>query len=71
MPTLPLESLTAGRPMPPLARALIGLGLLLAKWEERRMTRLGLSRLDPHLLRDIGLDARAAEVETAKPFWRG
>ncbi|WP_145103726.1 DUF1127 domain-containing protein [Cereibacter sediminicola] len=63
-------ALILNRPLPPLARALFGLGLLVLRWEERRQTRLGLSRLDPHLLRDIGLTARAAEIEASKPFWQ-
>jgi uncharacterized protein YjiS (DUF1127 family) len=33
---------------------------------ERRL----LSRLDPHLLRDIGLSPEEAQTECAKPFWR-
>ena len=36
----------------------------------RRRDRLNLSRLEPHLLRDIGLDADRASQECAKPFWR-
>jgi uncharacterized protein YjiS (DUF1127 family) len=36
----------------------------------RRRDRLRLARLDAHLLRDIGLDAREAEAECAKPFWQ-
>jgi uncharacterized protein YjiS (DUF1127 family) len=36
----------------------------------RRRERLQLSTLDPHMLRDIGVDAMAAQAECAKPFWR-
>jgi uncharacterized protein YjiS (DUF1127 family) len=36
----------------------------------RRRERIQLASLDPHLLRDIGLAAEAAEEECAKPFWR-
>lgn len=38
----------------------------LARHRDRQM----LSRLDPHLLRDIGIDPAAARAESAKPFWR-
>ncbi len=36
----------------------------------RRRDRNCLARLDPHLLRDIGLDADTIAQECAKPFWR-
>lgn len=36
----------------------------------RRRERLQLAALDPHLLRDIGLDSQTAETECAKPFWK-
>lgn len=36
----------------------------------RRRDRQRLSRLDAHLLRDIGLDPTRAAEECAKPFWR-
>ncbi|NJM82024.1 MAG: DUF1127 domain-containing protein [Tabrizicola sp.] len=39
-------------------------------WRARRKDRTSLSRLDPHLLRDIGLDEGTVAVECAKPFWR-
>ncbi|MCE6952943.1 DUF1127 domain-containing protein [Cereibacter sphaeroides] len=70
IPQTPPAVLNLNRPMPPLARVLFDLGLVVLRWEERRLTRLGLSRLDPHLLRDIGLTRRAAEIEASKPFWR-
>jgi uncharacterized protein YjiS (DUF1127 family) len=36
----------------------------------RRRDRIKLARLDPHLLRDIGLDSGRVTEECAKPFWR-
>ncbi|PZQ99683.1 MAG: hypothetical protein DI533_03220 [Cereibacter sphaeroides] len=39
-------------------------------WVARRNTRLNLSRLDAHLLRDIGLNERDVTAECTKPFWR-
>ena len=66
----PPAVLNLNRSMPPLARVLFDLGLVVLRWEERRQTRLGLSRLDTHMLRDIGLTQRAAEIEASKPFWR-
>ncbi|MCB6178159.1 DUF1127 domain-containing protein [Rhodobacter sp. Har01] len=34
-----------------------------------RRERLRLGRLDPHLLRDIGLSAEAAAAEAGRPIW--
>lgn len=56
--------------LPPLSRALIEAGLALAQWEMRRRTRNALTRLDPHLLRDIGLGPAERTAECARPFWR-
>jgi uncharacterized protein YjiS (DUF1127 family) len=42
----------------------------LVQANERRAQRLCLAHLDPHLLRDVGLDATAVAAECAKPFWR-
>lgn len=40
-------------------------------WTGRRAARHALGRLEPHLLRDIGLMPEAAAAEAQKPFWRG
>ena len=39
-------------------------------WIERSRNRRALTRLDDHLLRDIGISREAAEREAARPFWR-
>lgn len=62
--------LIAGRPLPPLSRIAFAFAMTVLAWENRRHTRAALQRLDPHVLRDIGLDPVAAEDEAAKPFWR-
>lgn len=36
----------------------------------RRRDRRRLGHLDPHLLRDIGLDVETAGQESVKPFWQ-
>lgn len=56
--------------LPPLSRLLVGAGLALARWELRHRTRGALKRLDPHLLRDIGLSPTDRASECARPFWR-
>jgi uncharacterized protein YjiS (DUF1127 family) len=42
----------------------------LAAWRVRAQTRSALQKLDPHLLRDIGLPLDEAQGESVKPFWR-
>jgi uncharacterized protein YjiS (DUF1127 family) len=39
-------------------------------WHHRAKSRLALSRLDPHLLDDIGISQRQAQDELRKPFWK-
>ncbi len=56
--------------LPPLSRLLVRAGFALATWEMRRRTRGALNRLEPHLLRDIGLDPSQRSAECARPFWR-
>jgi uncharacterized protein YjiS (DUF1127 family) len=53
-----------------LRAAQVRLWQIAAQWSARRRDRLALARLDPHLLQDIGLDARDAAKECAKPLWR-
>jgi uncharacterized protein YjiS (DUF1127 family) len=42
----------------------------LVQANERHAQRQCLAHLDPHLLRDVGLDATTVAAECAKPFWR-
>lgn len=56
--------------LPPLSRVLVTAGFAMARWEMRRRTRGALKRLDPHLLRDIGLSTDDRSAECARPFWR-
>lgn len=46
-------------------------GDCVALWQRRWKSRRDLRRLDERLLRDIGVDRRAALEEACKPFWRG
>ena len=63
-----IRTLTAPRSVPTgfLAR----LGRSVAALLTRRRERAMLARLEPHLLRDIGIDPNEATSEAAKPFWR-
>jgi uncharacterized protein YjiS (DUF1127 family) len=40
-------------------------------WHARARQRRRLAMLDDQLLKDIGLTRCDAEMEAAKPFWRG
>lgn len=56
--------------LPTAAHVLISVAVTVTKWDRYRRTRKELKALDPHLLNDIGLTARAASIEARKPFWR-
>ncbi|WP_225029250.1 DUF1127 domain-containing protein [Xinfangfangia pollutisoli] len=68
--TAPALSLAAPASLPPLSRALVALAMTLARWDERRQSRRALARLDPHMLRDVGLSAAHRDIEAQKAFWR-
>jgi len=53
-----------------LLRGIMAVPRNLAAWVRRHRTRQDLSHLEPHLLRDIGLDDLTVAAECAKPFWR-
>jgi uncharacterized protein YjiS (DUF1127 family) len=40
------------------------------RWMARSSQRRHLPTLSTHDLRDIGISAKAAAIESAKPFWR-
>lgn len=58
------------QPQMVLSRARSGLMSLILTWDFRHRSRHQLGNLPPHLLRDLGLNAIAAQDEAAKPFWR-
>lgn len=66
----PTVSLALPQHLPALSRGLVALALAFARWEDRRLTRRALARLDDHMLNDIGLCAISAQSEAQKPFWR-
>lgn len=55
--------------LPPLSRLVLAAAVRVVTWENRQRTRKGLKRLDPHLLRDVGLDPITAEAESNRRFW--
>ncbi|MHB2267654.1 DUF1127 domain-containing protein [Aliihoeflea sp. PC F10.4] len=46
------------------------LRLIFRIWPQRRDQRARLLELEPHELRDIGIDRDEALREGCKPFWR-
>lgn len=58
------------QPLSPLADLALRVAVVATKWQARRSTRLALSRLDAHLLKDIGLDRHVAHSETRRMFWQ-
>ncbi|VDC33394.1 hypothetical protein XINFAN_03807 [Pseudogemmobacter humi] len=53
-----------------VARLLLAPGRGVAGWMDRYRSRKALSRLDDHLLQDIGLTRPDCTTEIEKPFWR-
>ncbi len=43
---------------------------VLALWQQRRVMRRDLARMDARSLRDAGISPAAAAFECGKPFWR-
>ena len=56
---------TASRCIPARRRRAGALSELIGLWRQRR----SLSRLDAHLLSDIGLTAEEAAREASRPLW--
>lgn len=66
-----IANVSAMRPLPPLSRVALAIAMAVVTWEQRRQTRVAISHLDGHLLRDIGLTPDQAVHEARKPFWMG
>ena len=55
-------------PLPALA---VFVAVVLTRWGSRHRTRKALAKLEPHMLRDIGVSAFAARREAGRMFWQG
>ncbi len=64
------ETMIAHRTLPPVATVVFALAVTVLKWEQRRQTRRALKHLDKHMLRDIGLSHKEAQLECKKAFWQ-
>ncbi|MCH2165525.1 MAG: DUF1127 domain-containing protein [Marinovum sp.] len=57
------------RPLTPAARVALFAAVVFVAWAERRRSRIALSHLDGHLLKDIGVTPAQAGHEFQKPFY--
>ena len=58
------------RSLPFVAAIAVHFAVSVTKWATRRRTRIALSKLDAHLLADVGLSEGQRDSEAARPFWR-
>ena len=65
-----LERLSAHTSLPAVSRIAVQVAWLYLLWSQRRRSRIDLSLLDDHMLRDIGLSPKDAARESSKWFWR-
>ena len=65
-----LAYLNAAQSLPPVVEIALRVAVLFARWSERRRTRIRLSELDDHLLKDVGLDRLTALREARRYFWQ-
>lgn len=59
----PLQTHAAGAPRTKLFH-------VVQFWMQRHSERAALEKLDPHMLRDIGMSRDNAHEESYKSFWR-
>ena len=65
-----LTLLNASPRLPLIAAVAVRFAATVTRWEQRRRTRLNLSRLDDRLLKDVGLTRMAAKREYDRLFWQ-
>jgi len=68
--TADLNALNARANLPLVAGLAVKFAVAVTLWDTRRRTRQALKDLEPHLLRDIGLDRLSAQAEASKPYWQ-
>ncbi len=66
----PIRNIVVDLPLPLDGGFVVRVRIAVTVALTRRRERQHLSRLNAHLLRDIGLNAQDARTECAKPFWR-
>lgn len=65
-----LARLEATPRLPVLSVVALRAAVILAQWSFMYRTRKNLHDLDPHLLRDVGIEPGDAQREAAKRFWQ-
>lgn len=70
MTTHDLSTLSASPRLPLAASLAVRFAYVVTEWETRRKTRKQLSKLDNHLLEDIGISRLEADRERALRFWQ-
>ena len=68
--TAHLHELNAQANLPLVASLAVKFAVAVTLWDTRRKSRHTLRHLEPHLLRDIGVDVLSAQAEASKPFWQ-
>jgi uncharacterized protein YjiS (DUF1127 family) len=68
--TAHLNALNAQANLPLVAGLAVKFAVAVTLWDTRRRSRQALKDLEPHLLRDIGLDRLSAQAEASKPYWQ-
>lgn len=65
-----INTLNAQANLPWVAGLAVKFAVAVTVWDTRRKTRSMLKQLEPHILRDIGLDRTSAQAEASKSFWQ-
>lgn len=65
-----LNYLRESKALPIVSVWAVEFAVIVSKWTTRRRTRLALTQLTRHQLRDVGLTPDQALDESAKVFWQ-
>ncbi|MEM7241872.1 MAG: DUF1127 domain-containing protein [Pseudomonadota bacterium] len=66
----PAQKLALRNDVPALGTVLINAVYAISLWSARARQRKELSRMNHHMLDDIGVTEAMRDTECAKPFWR-
>lgn len=65
-----IQPISTGLSYPKPVKQILQNPTILLAWYRRTQSRIALSKLDQHLLDDIGISAKDAKMEARKPFWK-
>lgn len=66
-----LTPLTTSPRLPLIAALAVRFACAVTLWDQRYRSRNELKYMDDHLLKDIGVTRRQADIEAIRPFWDG